>query len=98
MSQPTPTPTRTVSLPGSVTVSIYEDWDLPPGVLQAWETILEEYGDIAIFLRYGWFKECWSRIDQTGKQLAIFVIEMDGGVRGICPCWVAGANLHRSTR
>jgi CelD/BcsL family acetyltransferase involved in cellulose biosynthesis len=81
-------PARVVKLPGPVTVSIYEEWDLPAGIVQAWETILEEYGDIAIFLRYGWFRESWLRIDLSGKRLAIFVIEMNGAVRGICPCWV----------
>ena len=82
-------PARVVRLPGLVTVSIYEEWDLPANILQAWETILEEYGDIAIFLHYGWFQECWSsRIDQAGERLAIFVVDLDRSVRGICPCWV----------
>jgi CelD/BcsL family acetyltransferase involved in cellulose biosynthesis len=101
---PSAPPVRVITLPGPVTVSIYEDWNLPAGILQAWETISEEYGDSAIFLRYGWFRECWPRIDQTGKRLAIFVVEVDGGVRGICPCWVTTsrrgklASVHALTK
>src|ERR1039457_6771627 len=81
-------PVRIVTLPGPVTVSIYEDWNLPAGILEAWETISEKYGDSAVFLRCGWFREGWPRVDQTDKPLAIFVVEMHVVIQAICPCLV----------
>jgi hypothetical protein len=92
MSTPVMSPrpaARVVTLPGPVTVSIYEEWNLPAGILRAWETILEEYGDIAVFLHHVWLREYWSRIERKGQRLAVFVVELDGSVRGICPCWVS---------
>ncbi len=65
---------------------IYQDWDLTSPILQAWEALVDEYGDAGVFLHYGWLQQWWSAFG-GGRSLRIFVIEHGGKVCGIFPCW-----------
>lgn len=67
---------------------VYPDWELPSRILQAWETLVDQYGDAGVFLHYGWLQQWWSAFG-GGRSLRIFVIERGGKVCGIFPCWSA---------
>jgi CelD/BcsL family acetyltransferase involved in cellulose biosynthesis len=83
---------RVLSLQDGWQTSIYSSWNFPERILQAWDRLAQNYGDPGVFLETGWFKEWWWARRQDGD-LFIAVVEDQGEVRGIFPCWIQDGRL-----
>jgi|SRR5579883_601887 len=73
---------------GGWAATVYRSWDFPDRILQAWDELAHQYGDIGIFLESGWFEQWWRAMGQKGE-LFVTVVEQAGRVAGIFPCWIA---------
>src|SRR5579883_2126234 len=66
---------------GGWAATVYRSWDFPDRILQAWDELAHQYGDIGIFLESGWFEQWWRAMGQKGE-LFVTVSSKPGEWRG----------------
>lgn len=83
---------KVLSLEDGWQASVFTSWNFPERILLAWDRLARDYGDLGVFLETGWFAEWWIARRRDGE-LFVVVIEDEGDVRGIFPCWVQAGRL-----
>lgn len=68
---------------------VYQEWDFPSCVIEAWKRLSDAYGTAGLFLSPEWFERWWSALGRGGR-LFVIVFEEQGEVQGIFPCWIGG--------
>ena len=76
---------KALTMPGGWTAAIYQKWEFPPEVIEAWDGIARSYGDMGIFISYGWFASWWQAFGSNEK-LFVVVLLKDGQTKAIFPC------------
>lgn len=66
---------------------IYSSWDFPREVIERWDALSLNYGDLSIFISYGWFRLWWKAF---GKESTLFVVVLKscGEIKAIFPCCI----------
>ncbi len=68
--------------------TIYRQWNFPPVVIEAWDSLAIHHKDLAIFLSYAWFENWWRAFGKEGE-LLVAVVAKDAVITGIFPCRTA---------
>ena len=72
--------------------TVYRAWDFSQEVIDGWDDLVQYYGDIGVFISYGWFESWWKAF---GKPLELFVVVLskDGLTKAIFPCCIKSAPI-----
>jgi CelD/BcsL family acetyltransferase involved in cellulose biosynthesis len=88
-------------IPGHVPLSggwegeIYRNWNFPPDVIESWNSLARNTGDLGLFLGYGWFKAFWQAFGKS-RELFVVVLKKEGLIKAIFPCcMIAGPENGR---
>lgn len=66
---------------------IYHKWDFSQDIINEWDNLAEYYGDLGIFISYGWFESWWHAFGE-GLDLCVIVLKKNGFVKAIFPCCI----------
>lgn len=79
------TTTQHITLSEGWEAIIYREWEFPNEVIESWNSLVKYYGDIGIFISYGWFENWWKAFGKKGE-LFIVVLMKDKETKAIFPC------------
>ena len=77
---------RQILLSGGWHGAIYSDWNFPSEVIAGWNRMSKNYGDVGIFITYGWFETWWQVFGDSGI-LQVIVLLKDQEPKAIFPLW-----------
>lgn len=82
--------TKSIQLMDGWEAVLYQRWTFPPDLVQAWNSLARDAGDLSVFVGYDWFDAFW-RAFARGRELFVIVLTKDGVTKAIFPCSIMAA-------